>query len=165
MLREDQVAKLLQRVKAVTVEPPLRDYVADIVMAHPHPPRSPARDQHPRHADPARRWPVRSRSATAGRTSSPDDVKSLLVPVLAHRIAVSPGRRARRDHRRGRADGDHRPGSTFPRLRSRRPVKRTSFPLTATGYAVAGGVLVLLVLTALTGYRELLVPVDRRRSS
>ncbi len=38
-------------------------------------------------------------------------------------------------------------------------MKQTSFRLTATGYGVAGGVLGLLILTAITGYRELLVLV------
>ncbi len=38
-------------------------------------------------------------------------------------------------------------------------MRRASFRLTATGYAVVGGVLGLLVVTALTGYRELLVLV------
>lgn len=38
-------------------------------------------------------------------------------------------------------------------------MRRSRFPLTPTGTAVAVGVFVLLVVTALTGYRELLVPV------
>lgn len=38
-------------------------------------------------------------------------------------------------------------------------MKRASFPLTPTGVGVAAGVVILLVLTALTGYRELLVLV------
>jgi len=89
VLREDQVSKLLQRVKAVTVEPPLRDYVADIVMAS--------------RIHPDLRLGISTRGTLTllsvaralaigdGRPYvSPDDVKSLLVPVLAHRIAVTP---------------------------------------------------------------------------
>jgi len=89
VLREDQVSKLLQRVKAVTVEPPLREYVADIVMksrAHPD-----LRLGISTRGTITLLAVARSLAIGDGRPYvAPDDIKSLLVPVLAHRIAVTP---------------------------------------------------------------------------
>ncbi len=89
VLREEQVTKLLQRVKAVTVEPPLREYVADIVMrtrTHPD-----LRLGISTRGTITLLSVARSLAIGEGRPFvAPDDVKSLLVPVLAHRIAVSP---------------------------------------------------------------------------
>ncbi len=89
VLREEQLLKLLERVRAVTVEPPLREYVAEIVM------RSRA------HGDlrlgVSTRGTItllavaRALAISDGRPYvAPDDIKELLSPVLAHRIAVTP---------------------------------------------------------------------------
>ncbi|MEZ5218923.1 MAG: MoxR family ATPase [Ilumatobacteraceae bacterium] len=89
VLRDDQVVRLLERIKAVTVSEPLRSYVADIVMKS--------------RTHPDLRLGISTRGTITllavaralaigeGRAFvTPDDIKDLLTPVLAHRIAVTP---------------------------------------------------------------------------
>jgi MoxR-like ATPase len=88
VLHEQQVVKLLERIKAVTVETPLRNYIADIVMK--------SREHPDLRLGISTRGTLtllsvaRALAIGDGRPYvTPDDVKELLVPVLAHRIAVS----------------------------------------------------------------------------
>ena len=71
-------------VRRVAVEDSVNGYLLDIIQATPRLPGTARRREHPR------RWPV-SRRAGGGaggrpRYVVPDDVKSLAVPVLAHRV-------------------------------------------------------------------------------
>jgi len=84
-----QVNGLAAAARTVHVDPSLQGYLVDLADAsrrHPHV----AVGMSPR-ATLALQRVARARAATRGRTfATPDDVKALAVPVLAHRILLSP---------------------------------------------------------------------------
>jgi MoxR-like ATPase len=76
------VTALQTHARAVRVEPPVADYLLDLVEATPRPPGGVARGQHPGGPGPVPA--AQAQAVVAGRDyATPDDVKALAEPVLA----------------------------------------------------------------------------------